>query len=517
MAKMINQEPKRFAFGRASQRTFVLTLLLAILLLLFVRAMARELNHDEHQFIAPPALLLRAGLLPYRDYPFFHMPNLVFVFATLFSTTSHLLLAARCFNAFCAALLLVLIFTIAARRFRVMQDKRWLIALAFVLLLSLNPFFRFTAGRAWNHDLPVLASVASFAAFLRAAESDRGRLWIGACGAMVGIAIGTRLSFAPLVAPFALTTLLFPIRGLRRISCLTTFLLGLGVALLPSVLLFFCAPSQFVFGNFTYNATIHRLYRESTGLGGITFLNKLAFPVQQLLKSPSDLALVAGFVYFALRPWWRAGWRNIAAHRETALLMLILPFLFIGSFAPAVSYRQYYYPFVPFLLLGNIYGIAREGQWRARTSLLIAATLFASLLETIPDLPYTKIILDPAKWPVVTVHEKAEQMKALVHEGRVLTLALLFPLEANLEIYENLASAPFVWRTAALVDKQTRLAFDILDPADLDQSLQSKPPAAILTGFEHREFELPLVTYARKHGYLPHRLKDRGQLWLARE
>ena len=137
--------------------------LLAIVLLLFVRAMARELNHDEHQFIAPPVLLLRDGLLPYRDYPFFHMPNLVFVFAAIFATTPYLLLAARCFNAFCAALLLLLVFAIAARRFRALGEMRWLLALSFVLLLSLNPFFRFTAGRAWNHDLPVLTSVAALA------------------------------------------------------------------------------------------------------------------------------------------------------------------------------------------------------------------------------------------------------------------------------------------------------------------------------------------------------------------
>jgi hypothetical protein len=45
------------------------------------------LNHDEHQFVAPSVLLLREGLLPYRDYPFFHTPNLVFVFAPLFAAS----------------------------------------------------------------------------------------------------------------------------------------------------------------------------------------------------------------------------------------------------------------------------------------------------------------------------------------------------------------------------------------------------------------------------------------------
>ena len=507
----------RFTRDRVFRAVVVGGSLLAIVALLFARAMARELNHDEHQFIAPGALLLRDGLLPYRDYPLFHMPNLVFIFAAIFATTSYLLLAARCFNAFCATLLLLLVFAIAARRFRALREMRWMVALGSVLLLSLNPFFRFTAGRAWNHDLPVLATVAGFVALLHAGKSERGRLWIGASGALLGIAIGTRLSFAPLVAPFALTALLFPARGRGRLSCLTIFSTGLAIALIPTALLFLNAPSQFIFGNFTYNDAIHPLYRQEMAPGEISSLKRFAFPVQQLLKSPSDLALAAGFVFFGLRPWWRAGWRNIADHREIVALTLLLPFLFLGSWAPAVSYRQYYYPFVPFFLLGNIYGLAREGHWRTRTTWLVAAVFFASLLECIPDFPYTRTILHPSQWPVVTVHEKGTEIRQLLRIGPVLTLAPIFPLEANLEIYKELATGPFAWRTAALVDKKMQIAFDILDPADLEHFLNSNPPAAILTGFEHHQFEMPLVAYARAHGYSPHHLKDRGNLWLPKK
>ena len=147
-----------------------------------------------------------------------------------------------------------------------------------------------------------------------------------------------------------------------------------------------------------------------------------------------------------------------------AALALLLPFLFLGSWAPAVSYRQYYYPFVPFLLLGNIFGLAREGQWRTRATWLMAAVLFASLLEALPDLPYTATILRPAQWPVLTAHEKGMEILGLLSEGRVLTLAPLFPLEANLEIYKELATGPFAWRTAAFVDKKTRADLDILGP-----------------------------------------------------
>ena len=105
----------------------------------------------------------------------------------------------------------------------------------------------------------------------------------------------------------------------------------------PAALLFFDAPSQFLFGNFTYNSILNPLYRQSMFPGEYVLLRKFAFPVQQLLKSPCDLALAVGFIYFGLRPWWRAGWRNIAEHRETVALGFVLPFLFLGCLAATPS------------------------------------------------------------------------------------------------------------------------------------------------------------------------------------
>ena len=491
--------------------------LLAIILLLFVRAMARDLNHDEEQFIAPPALLLRAGLLPYRDFPCFHTPDLIFVFAALFATTSHLLLSARCFNASCAALLLLLLFAFTIRRFRFLAEGRWLIGSGVTLLLSLNPFFRFTAGRAWNHDLAVLAAVASFLAFLRAGKSAWPWLWVAACGGFVGLAAGTRLSFAPLAAPFALATLLFPPRGRGRMFGLTLYTLGVAIALLPVTWLFWAAPRQFIFDNFTYNGAINLLYRKHTVPGEIAFWNKLSFPFQVFLRSPSDILLIAGFVIFAARPWRRSGLSGWKSDREISVLLLILPFLFIGSWVPTPSYRQYYYPFVPFLLLGNVIGLARKRPFRQRTYRLLALTVIAGLFETTSALVNSAGIFQPSTWPVFSAHEKAEAIAKLAPRGKILTLAPLFPLEAGRQIYSQFATGPFAWRTAALVAPQRRPTFRFVAPADLDRLLAADPPAAILTGFEHYEFERPFLRYARNHGYLSHSLPGRGALWLPRK
>ena len=148
----------------------------------------------------------------------------------------------------------------------------------------------------------------------------------------------------PLLAPFSLLAFLFSTGGRQRISYLTSLTVRLGIALIPTALLFFAAPSQFHFGNFTYNSTLNPLYHQSLVPGEYALLRKFAYPVQQLLKSPCDFALVAGFIYFGLRPWWRAGWRNIAGHDgQSHWINSAFPFWVFGR----RLHRQYYPCAVP--------------------------------------------------------------------------------------------------------------------------------------------------------------------------
>jgi hypothetical protein len=49
-------------------------IILGAMLVLAGTALPRELDHDEHQFVASGVLLTRSGLLPYIDYPTFTYP-----------------------------------------------------------------------------------------------------------------------------------------------------------------------------------------------------------------------------------------------------------------------------------------------------------------------------------------------------------------------------------------------------------------------------------------------------------
>src|SRR5437868_10341930 len=101
-----------------------ITFLCSMFLLLLSKNMQEPLHHDEHMYVTSGAMLTDQAMLPYRDYAYFQMPDLVFVYAAIFKgidffTSDDLnLLAARVFNTICAALLLGLIFYIAANLFR---------------------------------------------------------------------------------------------------------------------------------------------------------------------------------------------------------------------------------------------------------------------------------------------------------------------------------------------------------------------------------------------------------------
>src|SRR5881275_1674106 len=87
--------------ARTVHVVIIFVVLAVMLALLLASAMTKRLDHDEEQFVASGVLLARRGLLPYHDYPYFHVPYLVYVYAALTRLSDHLLLIMRLFNALC--------------------------------------------------------------------------------------------------------------------------------------------------------------------------------------------------------------------------------------------------------------------------------------------------------------------------------------------------------------------------------------------------------------------------------
>ena len=467
-------------------------------------AMTKGLNHDENQHVAAGAMVAR-GLLPYRDFPHFHTPYLAFIYAALFHVTDHLLLAARLFGAVCASAMAGLVGSIGCALFRE-RGKRWAAgagAGAVVLCLTAGLFGQ-TVGHAWNHEPSLLFALLAFVAHVAGIERRRSG-WLVASGVLLGVAIGTRLTFAPLAAPFGLALLLYSVPPRWQPGRLLSFAGGLLLGSVGLLGIFAVAPEQTFFGTFEF-AKVNVLYlKERT----MTLPDKLGYLGKVIALREVALLAAAGLPLISVR---------LAKGRlrfEARFILLLLPFLLWGSLAPSPLHYQYFYPFVPFLILAGLYALASippETRWFSRA--LTAGVAAVALSAAVGSRVYLRLHdqLAVAGWTPLAVHRAALNLRAHVLAGRVLTFAPIFPLEAGLSIYPPFSTGLFAWRVAPQVEPAKAARLGMATPATLAVLLETEPPAALLLGYESTESDFK--AYAKSHAYRPEPLDGRT-LWLA--
>ena len=495
--------------ARPAVLTFPPTMLLMISFLMFKR-----FDNDEHQFIASGALLSRRGLLPFRDYPYFHVPNLAFVYAVLDRFSSRLLLNGRLFSCACSAGLLSIMSTLAFRWFgKIRQGIGIAASFAIVAGIMLNPIFQGTSGKAWNHDLPVLLTVGAVLCLWRwrRAECLQPEIaWAATCGLLFGLAVGTRLSFAPAGAAFVTCYLITSRKTRRRkFEGAGIFIAATALALLPSWILLALAPRQFWFGNFHY-PVLNTLYRQlekyprAMGPRG-----KVLYLFTDILAQPGNLILMlASIASLAGLSRPRRGPAHPHRFEAGSLLLVCLGLL---SGAPV--------PFA-FLFVARVAADERKQVQQAKRWLqcLVLAILIYSPWGV---LQYRHIVdfWHTRDWVPMQMHQAGVELAQTCRAvpGPILTYAPIIPLEGGRTIYPEFATGPFVARIAGFVDESDESLLDVVDEDDLSSLLSKNPPAAILTGFEGG-LEMPLFHYANQHGFMPVPLKMPGdgehEAWL---
>jgi hypothetical protein len=512
--------------------------------LLFARAVNQSLGHDEQQHVASGQLLAGRGLLPYVDYPFLHMPYIAGFNALATAFTDYDLLAARGLVALCGFLSALLLFA-ASQRLLKQPALRSAAGLAVVLIFVTDPLFIAAHTRATNHALPSLSGLLACLIFLRGARLPHRWRWFMIAGVLTGLAAGLRLSYAVFIPAFSIAALLSPAPRPVKTRFWESAALGAGalLALIPASVLFLLAPLQAFYGNYVYFRLNTLYYQQLDHPTAMNLAGKLAFFVQIILQNPIyGLLLTAVFAFGAFR-----GIRFLKSRRRadfeagftTGLAVLSLA----TAFAPTPSQPQYFFTPLPFMLAGFIYLLRGMEKVRAQAALqaapeerqafqmpfaaarrpgggfpgfLVVGSTFLLLIangglqDAVQDLGGLR---DPSGWQVSHFHRFAENLRSLVPEGKVLTLAPAVPLEAGLDVYEIFAVGPFAWRTAPLVGDELRKDFGILSFTDLEGFLEADPPAAILAGFEAKQhgfkkrdaggLEKPFLDYARASGYLP--------------
>jgi hypothetical protein len=467
-------------------------------------------EHDEYQFIASAFLVARCGLQPYRDFAYFHMPNLVYLYTPFFLIPYSFMLA-RLFSGVCALGIWLMIF-LTARSLFAGQDKlsSLILPVASVALLMHSPLFQNAASLAWNHTPSTLFAVLAFLLHCQAIRSNKSLPYFFMSGVSLGMAIGIRLSFAPLAVPFLLAIVVFRVgaakgRGLNVMA----FAAGGLLANLPAVYFFFTSYEDFLFGNLGY-AKLNTIYRQETSFRrAMTFAGKVKYIMGSVFVKPGDLLILVVTLY-SLVLFRIDTIRSGARPRfEIVFLMLLLPFVYIGCMAPTPSWYQYYFAAVPFLILLSLYTLSnfRSSAFSEAAGLLF---LVAAIIAFIYGSPLTSGsmvhgLVRPESWTPIRLHREAENIRAYIDsrsgEGAILTLFPLYAIESGLTVYKEFATGRFAWRVSHLLSEEEAANRGLPLQSRIKSFLEEKRPRAILTGKEKEQLEAPIIRGAQQLGY----------------
>jgi hypothetical protein len=490
--------------------------------LLFLSAMDRDLNHDEHQFIAPGVLISREGLLPYRDFPMFHLPNLAFIYAALDRLTHQPVFSAKLLNALASTAAAALIFLAGtARRHPVaLTARHFWYALAAVALLLSDQLFTFTAGKTWNHELPGFLVVAAILSHVRSVETGRWG-WAALSGFCVGAAIGTRLTYAPVALAFPCLLWIAPLPRRDRVIALAAWTGACVVALAPSFY-FLCADRErFLYDNLQFPRLRLQDLTDTRAQKTMNPLRKLRFFFKEVLAHSLPLALT--FIVASIQPVRRWLKRQPAESYGFTVCAVVLPLTVLGCFLPSRYQYQHYFAVAPLLALGSAYGLRSwiaPVRWYACAA-VSTAVLFAwsplnwnSANRSGSALAYRAVpaMRDSSKWYPTRLRTDYAFVRAA--NGPILTLAPIGVIEAGGRIYPEFATGPFAWRTAHLLEPAKRERLGLTAPGDLQKLLQARPPAGILTGVEDEALEKEFITHAQAHAFHAVAGGKRRTLWL---
>ena len=471
------------------------------------------IDHDEHQFMASAFMVAQYGLHPYQDFAYFHMPNLVYLYAPFFLIPYSFMLA-RLFVGICAFGICLTIF-LTARSLFAGQDKlnSLILPVSSAALLIHSPLFHYASSYVWNHTPSTICAVLAFLLHCQAIRGKKPLTYFFISGVSLGMAIGIRLSFAPLVVPFLLAVVVFR-AGTVRDKGLNAMAFAVGglLANLPAVYFFFTSYEDFLFGNLGY-AKLNTIYRQEMSFPGpMTFAGKVKDLKNSVFAKPAELLILVVTLY-SLVLFGIDAMRSAARPRfEIVFLLLLLPFVYVGCMAPTPTWYQYYFAPVPFLILLSLYTLSNlrcPAFSEAAGLLLVVAAVIAFIYGSpLKSGSMVRGLMRPESWTPIRLQREAENIRAYVDsrggEGAVLTLSPLYAIEWGLPIYKEFVTGPFAWRVSHLLSEEEAANRGLPLRSRIKSFLEEKRPRAILTGKEkEQQLEIPLIRGAQQLGYQP--------------
>ncbi len=446
-----------------------------------------QYSHNEEMYVSA-GVLVSQGAIPYRDFAYLQAPYLIWLYGALYSVVAGpgaYLLTAKLVSLAAYAATLLLVFRIA-RTATESTPAAWLIT----GLCSMNLLVTFSTAEASNYAAPLAAAVGA----LRVYQQAPARWW--GCGLLLAIAVGVKLTFAPLVFPFLVAALRDSPRAAGR------FIGGLTLGLVPFGAHLVAGLDVVLFNNVGFHQMQAAWRLAHTDGPALTLLPKLKLAGILFLQQPPNWWSAAAAVVAVM---WS---RQVPAARGAMVCLGLLASGLFSAFYATPSYPQYFaMPAVWGLLVVAFLWRATLRRAPERGLAVLAALVLGAALNTLP-LAFRALVAQPDSQPWVSarLHEAGAPLRAAIDarpdlRGRpVATVSPIMSLEHGLPIYRELATGSFAYEYGDELTEAERRRYVVTSPSSIAALLDAQPPAAIVVGLGG-DLDTPLRAYAESRGY----------------
>lgn len=477
-------------------------LLIVFAVAVFADSMTKDITHDEQMYCAAPYLILQ-GKVIYKDFSYIaHPPCYPLIIAAIYRSlsTTHYLLIARCFSAFCDIIVLLCLFATFTSIFKAYPKLALFLGLTSTVIYLFNPLVDFANGRAWNHDLTITLVILSLYICLSSNFFQKSSLWrIVLIAVLLTLATWIRITTAIIQLIFFLFLLFHPALKNQRFKTFSILVLTTLFFSFWPLWIIMQAPRAFIL-NIVYMPILNAQWLTKIGMIHDKFtLLQFCF-IQPVYLSLLVIVLYVYFV-FACRPKSA----KIPAFPNILLTALLPLAFFLIAFIPPTMWEQYLAMPVPFLIISLAYPLLYFRTQLQRHFKI--ACIFLSLasfvaIATFPVVIFRiPLLLNPHSWPSVVLHTTSLDIAKNIKSNElkeVLTLAPLYAIEGGSGIYPQFSAGPFAYRIADKLSLKNQQTANVIGQDNIEKLLKSHPPAAIITGTELKILDDTLLSVTIK-------------------
>lgn len=482
---------------------------LALSVFLFYFIAGAPVNYNEHDYITQAVLWQDYRM--YKDFCYVHMPWLPIIYGAFYKLTgtTYYLLAGRCFTLFFTLLSALVVF-LCSYRF----SRAWYFSLLMAALLCLNNYMMFIMMESSNYMMPLAFALLAYYFFIIGVSGPKLKILpVLLGGFFISAAAGARLLYAPLAAAFVFTGILYPRSSgvWERVKKIETPLaLGMLAGQAPTIYYLAVSFNNFIFNNLVYHRLITEHKRMLGNFPRMTLARKFSYCLEMSVKYPEISLMMAGalvllVVFIAGKKYYKI--ENLKSLPvEFALTLSMIAVISVVVFFPTPMWRQYFATPMPFVLIlaGLLTGRVTKG-WRYFSATFFLLVLVITLILQYPGIVAAKNLF--ANFDGLTsirVHKIAfevrEAVKDMGENDKVATLFPIFVLESKLNIYNELATGPFIYEIGDMIPVKYRKGLVYASPKTIFEVLDREPPKAMLVS--DTEFDYLLLKYAQKRNYL---------------